>query len=411
MYKSAQAFINEITKRKTSAKVRPNDYHLLIDKLGNPQSQLKCIHVAGTNGKGSVTNYLRSILQNAGFKVGTFTSPHLICHNDRIRINDEYITDDDLLKIANQYYEYWHDFDLSMFEIDMIISVIYFISKEVDYVIYEVGIGGRLDPTNIITPIASVITNIGFDHMEYLGDTLAKIAYEKAGIIKDNGLVFTAEDKKECLEVFASVAESKHATIYQLEDIVDYRLDDGITFTYLEYHDVYINTIALYQIKNAALALMVADHLMKKGLLKINVEAIYQGLHQAFWKGRFEIVAHNPLTIIDGAHNEHGILALSKNLKLLKRPVVVVFSALKDKQYQQMINDLKCCVDEVIITHFENQRSISAKNLAKGLEVKVIEDYHKAIEDARSFYKEGSVVITGSLYFISLVRALFKEKE
>ncbi|MPN07446.1 Folylpolyglutamate synthase [bioreactor metagenome] len=195
MFKDIDTFLAFITSKKTSMKSHPDDFKRLINDLGNPQWQLKCLHVAGTNGKGSVTNYLRSILQQAGYRVGTFTSPHLIVHNDRIRINDVYISDEELLSIANEHDQFWKDYDLSMFEIDMVISILYFLRQRVDYVVYEVGMGGRLDPTNIIHALASVIVNIGLDHMEYLGDTLDKIAYEKAGIIKENGLVFTAEDK------------------------------------------------------------------------------------------------------------------------------------------------------------------------------------------------------------------------
>ena len=408
MFKNIDEFINFITNKKSSLKENPGDFLRLIDDLGNPQFKLKCIHVAGTNGKGSVTNYLRSILQTAGYKVGTFTSPHLIVHNDRIRINDVYISDEELLKIGNDHLDYWYDYDLSMFEIDMIISIIYFLANHVDYVIYEVGLGGRLDPTNIINSLASVIVNIGFDHMEYLGDTLPKIAYEKAGIIKPNGLVFTAEDKKECLDVFYQVAKQKNAEVISLSPITSYAIDTQIHFTYQTYQDLTLNTIALYQIKNAALALEVCDYLNKKDIIKIKRSDIINGLADTFWKGRFEIVSNDPLVIIDGAHNEHGVRAILTSIKLLPKPLVIVFSSLKDKRYHEMIESLSTYADEIIITEFSNRRSTTADELAKGLTATVINDYQQAIDYAIGKYPNGSILITGSLYFVSIVRELFK---
>ncbi|MEA5026950.1 MAG: folylpolyglutamate synthase/dihydrofolate synthase family protein [Erysipelotrichaceae bacterium] len=411
MFKDIDTFLAFITSKKTSMKSHPDDFKRLINDLGNPQWQLKCLHVAGTNGKGSVTNYLRSILQQAGYRVGTFTSPHLIVHNDRIRINDVYISDEELLSIANEHDQFWKDYDLSMFEIDMVISILYFLRQRVDYVVYEVGMGGRLDPTNIIHALASVIVNIGFDHMEYLGDTLDKIAYEKAGIIKENGLVFTAEDKPVCLQVFQETALAKHARLMAIEPITSWHLDDKIHFSYRDYPDIVLNTRALYQIKNAALALEVSDYLRKKDIIRLTRKDIIDGLASAFWKGRFEVVAQHPLVVIDGAHNEHGIKALLPSLESLPRPLGIVFSALKDKQYHAMIEDLKTCGDEIIITQFDNQRSTTARVLAEGLNVTVIDVYQEAISYALKKYAGGSVLITGSLYFISLVRELFKGVE
>lgn len=408
MFKDCTTFIEFISAKKTSAKIRQDDYKLLINKLGNPQKRLKCIHVAGTNGKGSVTNYLRSILQSANYKVGTFTSPHLIVHNDRIRINDIYISDEELLDIANRYYDIWFEYDLSMFDIDMIISMIYFIEKEVDYVVYEVGLGGRLDSTNIIEPIVSIITNIGFDHMEQLGDTLAKIAYEKAGIIKDNGVIFTAEDKEECLEVFKKQAVLKNAEFHQVEQVTNYRVNEHIYFDLLDYHDVQLNTLALYQIKNAALVLTVCEYLRVNKIINITRNDIVDGLRTASWPGRFEIMMKSPLVIIDGAHNEHGIKAIQESLSYLCKPLRIVFSALKDKQYELMIKDLIDIADEIIITEFSNQRALTAKDMAKGFDVTIIADHDLAIDYAINKDKNGSVLITGSLYFISEVRKRFK---
>ncbi len=171
MFSNVQQAIDWITSRHRSETGR-SDYRAYLASLGNPQLKLKCLHVAGTNGKGSTTNYLRSILQRAGYKVGSFTSPHLMTHLDRIRINDENIDEQFFLDIVNRYRDEWEAHHLSMFEIDTIISFFYFLERKVDYAVYEVGMGGRLDPTNVIRPLGAVITNIEMDHMAILGDTI-----------------------------------------------------------------------------------------------------------------------------------------------------------------------------------------------------------------------------------------------
>lgn len=410
MFQNAQEFIEYICQRRKGKKERLNDYSLLLDRLGHLEKQLKTIHVAGTNGKGSVTNYLRSILQTAGYRVGTFTSPHLIVHNDRIRINDVDIPDEKLLDLANRYQWCWDEYDLSMFEIDMILSLFYFTEEQVDYVIYEVGLGGRFDPTNVIEPIASVIVNIGYDHMEILGDTLDKIAFEKAGIIKKNIPVFTIEDKEECLKVFNDVAKQKDTVVYRIYPSVPEVENNHISFVYRDY-DVKLNTIALYQAKNATLALAVADWLSTNNIISMTKEDILSGLEHTFWKGRFEIMKEKPLIIVDGAHNQHGVSAVLDSIRQLPHPKAVVASILKDKQYQQMLRMLKSVSDELIVTEFDNYRVTHTDELAKDIEVTVIPDWQQALEYVEKKYEDGSIVLTGSLYFVSEVRAYYKKGE
>ena len=170
--------------------------------LNKTQNSLNIIHVGGTNGKGSTTNFIRSILEQEGYKVGTFTSPHLIKHQDRFRINGTFISDEKLLELINRSYPYWDQYDITMFEIDVLLATWYFNDEQVDYAIYEVGMGCTYDATNIVTPLASVITNIRLAHTGNLGDTVEKIAVEKAGIIKDSGIVVTGERKESVLDIF-----------------------------------------------------------------------------------------------------------------------------------------------------------------------------------------------------------------
>ena len=175
MFKTTHDFIDYCTNRMNKGRFNLDHFKALLEKLGNPQLKLKTVHIAGTNGKGSTTDYLRSILQTAGYKVGTFTSPHLEVHNDRIRINNVYISDEELLEYGNRFYTLIEENELSMFEIDTLIAIYYFCEKNVDIALFEVGLGGRLDATNVILPLVSLITSIGYDHMDILGHTLEEI--------------------------------------------------------------------------------------------------------------------------------------------------------------------------------------------------------------------------------------------
>lgn len=378
----------------------------LAATLNNPQNQLKTIHIGGTNGKGSTTDYLRSILQTQGYKVATFTSPHLISHHDRFRINNQSISDEDLLRHINLTTPYWDEYSLSMFEIDVFIAINYFLEQKVDIAIFEVGLGGRLDATNIISPIVSAITNISYDHMKILGDTLEEIAHEKAGIIKEEGLVITGEQRPQLNEIFKNKAQ-REITITPA--ITDYQLNsDNITYHYRD-QEIHLQTLALYQIKNSQLAFEIAYQLNQHQLLEVSTQSIIQGLQNTFWQGRFEKMQDNPPVFIDGAHNEAGIEELINTLKLFKEPIFIVFSAVADKNYDKMIEKLEAITQDIIVTEFDFKRASTAENLALGHHVRIIKDYKEAIETSIKETK-GVVVITGSLYFISDVRQYLKEK-
>jgi len=406
MFNSAQEFIDFIITRKTTSDNRAG-FHALLDSLGHPERQLKCLHVAGTNGKGSTTDYLRSILQQHGYRVGSFTSPHLIVHNDRIRINNQFISDEDLLAYGNRFREYYDQYDLSMFQIDMLISIYYFLENKVDYVVYEVGMGGRLDTTNVIIPMVSVITNIGFDHMAYLGDTLPKIAYEKAGIIKEGVPVFTGETKKSCLEVFDRVAREKHTAVTKTRAPEGQLINNRVFFRYRGYN-ISLPTMALYQVKNASLALRVAEYLRKSHLIELSKDDIRSGLQNTAWAGRFEIISDKPRIIVDGAHNEHGITAVQDSIRNLEHPLCIIASILSDKQYDKMIKKLNQLADELIITTFSSSRSTPLQQLVGNNDVTAISDYRRALDYATEKYASGTILITGSLYFVSEIRSLYK---
>lgn len=368
--------------------------------LGNPQNRLNCIHIGGTNGKGSTTNYVRSILQESGYKVGTFTSPHLVSHNDRIRINNIPISDEKLLYYLNETYPFWDRFKLSMFEIDMLISILYFLEEEVEWVVYEVGLGGRLDATNVITPKVIGITNVDFDHMGILGDTLDKIAYEKAGIFKKDVPIYTTETKLECLEVFSDRSQKLNAVLNQVK-IPKYKGNYNFNVLGIE---IELVDQGIYQIDNATLAI----YLIKALELEIKDSVIKKAIENTNWPGRFERVRDN--LFLDGAHNEVGVLKMLKTLSDYPRPWRVVFTALGDKDHRKMVKTLYDAVDELIITEFDFYRAASARDIAKNLNVRVIKDYKQAIDYLLKNSK-GTSVVTGSLYFISDARAYLKSVE
>lgn len=373
-----------------------------METLGNPHKKLKAIHIAGTNGKGSTTNDIRSVLQEAGYKVGSFTSPYMITHYDRIRINDVYIEEQEFLDISNAHYEEWLKWDLSMFEIDTCIAILYFLKHQVDYCVFEVGMGGRLDSTNILEPLVSVITNIGLDHMEFLGDTKEKIANEKAGIVKHGIDLISGEHDLGCLEVFQKHVDEAHSALIVTQDISNIEEHpNGIIFDYKNYHHIQLQSHAAYQSKNAALCIEVIDYLNQKELVSVNEEQLRLGLMKANWIGRFEIVQEKPLLLLDGAHNAHGIKALVESLQGHNN-IRVIFSVLKDKNFEEMLDLLETLTSDIVVTPFYNERALDVHILEKRGHIRYEKDYHLAIKEAMAQGKD--CVVTGSLYFISEVR-------
>lgn len=401
-FKTIQEFLDYTEARGAKGRFGFDHFKNAMAKLGNPQDAIPCVHIAGTNGKGSTTNYLRSILQTAGYRVGSFTSPHLIVHNDRIRINDVYISDETLLTYANRYVDFIEEHNLSMFEIDMLFSAVYFKEQAIDIALYEVGLGGRLDATNVVTPLLSIITTIGFDHMELLGHTLKMIASEKAGIIKPGVPVLTAEPKKVCLAVFNETCAKTNSPLMSLSKIKKLECENGLSYRY-QGLILHLNTMALYQIKNSATSVEAALYLRSKGWT-ISDDAIVKGLEDAQWKGRFEKVSDDPLIILDGAHNAHGIQALKESAKHLPKPIFVVFSALKDKETDKMIHGMLDVTSHLIVTEFDFYRASTVDLMAKNFPVDKVKDPKAAIEMALHRSRGGSLLITGSLYFISEVR-------
>ncbi len=402
MFKTMDEALNDLYNR-IAPKENRQRLKDCLKELDNPEKTLKTIQIAGTNGKGSTTNYVSQILRAAGYKVGMFTSPHLIVHNDRIRINDVNIPDEVFLQYLNAHDEVFKKYGLNMFEIDFIIAALYYVDEQVDFAVFEAGLGGRLDATSEVEPLVNCITNIGMDHMALLGDTKEKIAYEKAGILKKGVTCISAEMEESCRDVFNREAQKVGANMKYVEPLEVNSYPPLV----LNYHKLTLELgdVALYQRYNAATALGIIEELLKQGVC-ISDEAIKEGM-QHKWAGRFEKISKQPLIYVDGAHNEEGVEALCESIKAFHKPTYILFSALKDKPAEKMIADLKGVAKEVIATTFVNKRARRKEDYPN--DIIFFDDYKEAIRYLES--KDGLLIITGSLYFISLVKEYYAKQE
>jgi dihydrofolate synthase/folylpolyglutamate synthase len=399
----------------------------LLHRTGNPEKKIKCIHIAGTNGKGSTVEYLRSILNEAGYSVGTFTSPYLISFNERVSIDGHPIPDEQLLRYAKLLKPLVDELSETSlgspteFEVITVISFLYFADERPTISIYETGLGGLFDSTNVISPILSLITNIGFDHMAILGDTLEEIAFQKAGIIKPGIPVFTTAEQKSAVDVIKKRAKEMNSSSF----IMDYDFhvqhegsnESGESFTYkgLDGNSgrFEISMKGRHQVKNAGLALTAIEFLTNSGDFLIPPEKIKMGLKRSNWAGRFEKVSSSPDIIIDGAHNLQGVHALKQTLTehYKGRRIYLLFAALHDKAYGNMMKELEDIVYEAYFTTFEFPRAASAEQLlaeSPFLNSHAISPWEEAIRTVKVKLKEEDVlIITGSLYFISEVKKTF----
>lgn len=381
----------------------------MLEQLGNPQSGIPFVHVAGTNGKGSTTAFLCKILEQTGKKVGMFTSPHLITFEERIRINGTYISKEDVTRLGNKLLEMQFDVSPTMFDYCLAMAVLYFKEQNCDLMVMETGIGGRYDSTNALgVPELAIITKIGFDHMAVLGDTLEEIAGEKAGIIKANCPVIVHNQEISVIEVLQKEVETVGATRMYITSEEDYKLVSGIP----------MQMVGAYQIENAATASLAAR------VLGADEESICTGIKETFWKGRMEIVNENPFFMIDGAHNSHGVWALKRSLEELypNEKFHFIMGVMADKDYEEMIEALlPLAIDFVTVTP-ESNRALQSKDLAeciqkKGVPARFAEHMEDVIrpllptEDTKiGLTGSGAKTIAfGSLYFIGAIEAMFEE--
>jgi dihydrofolate synthase / folylpolyglutamate synthase len=404
----------------------------MLEQLGHPERNIRSIHIGGTNGKGSTTSFLRSILQEAEYMVGTFTSPYIETFNERISINGRPISDEDILIAANKIKPLADELEKTElggpteFEIITTMAIYYFgMMQPVDVVIFEVGLGGRFDSTNVIHPMLSIITNVGYDHTNILGSTLQEIAKEKAGIIKNGVPVITGTNNEEALEVIIATALEKKSRLFVLGDhfaIQNYKpTQEGEQFSFqslfVTYHDLITTMKGKHQTENASLAVMAAVYLKTFFAFLIEEEHIRNGIQSMYWPGRFEVLNEHPLVIVDGAHNPEGIERLLETIihHYPDRKIHFLFTALDDKNIVEMIRKLDEYAESIAFTEIDMPRASKADKLyekSNSKEKRLVIDWKEYLDGSIKNLTNGDLlVVTGSLYFISDVRKYLKNKK
>lgn len=384
----------------------------LLDHLGNPHKKLQFIHIAGTNGKGSTSAMTAEILIQSGYRTGLFTSPFLEIFNDRIRVDGSFISDDDIasytLRVKTAMEE--NDAYVSEFAFVTAMALLYFYERQCDFVVLEVGMGGTLDATNIIeTSIVSVICKIGLDHTQYLGDTIEKIALEKCGIIRENGIV-VSHPNETVRDIIQSRSADKHASLTFAENATI--TNSGFIYKGKQYK---LSLKGTYQPQNAAVALEIISAMRKLGI-KIPEKSVTDGLSLVKWGARFEFVTDN--IIIDGAHNIDGIRALKHSLLSLNRDIILITAMMEDKDYNSCICEIAPIAKAVIATELDIPRCVKAEKIAAiinsiNISVTVNTNPEQALYDALHAAKSGAygkntvICICGSLFLAGETRKFF----
>lgn len=408
----------------------------LMESLNNPHRRLKFIHVAGTNGKGSVCAYLSHVLRKGNYDVGTFTSPYITKFTNRMQYNLEDIEENTLLQLANvvrPLAEEMAETELgspTMFEVTTTIAILFYATVTYpDYVVWETGLGGRFDVTNVVTPVLSIITNIGHDHMDKLGDSIAEIAYQKAGIIKAGVPVIVGVTQPEAIEVIANYAKEKKSTMYlyqqQFDQMTLYADEHEQQFRFeglfRNIDDITITLSGAHQLHNAAVAIMGIEVLRQYQALIISDEDLLEAMKITAWPGRLEMIQHNPRLLVDGAHNPEGAEALVKALKTTYsyEKLHLVMGMIENKSHHDTFKHILPLADTLILTepNYRNAKSaaelavlvqqlIEELQLANPPKVMIERDWKKALELLLEESHESDLaVVTGTLYLIGDVRS------
>lgn len=387
--------------------------------FGHPERQYPTIHIAGTNGKGSTSAMLHRMLSLAGYRTALYTSPHLVSFTERIKIGEQEISQDEVVAIADEVWRRTADFDvaLTFFEIVTVMAFIYFARRQTDIAVIEVGLGGRLDATNVITPLVSLITTISIDHEAFLGKELLSIAREKAGIIKPAVPLVCGAVKPEVHELFRQIVEQRGAQAYYFGEHFNFSLkNDGVfDYTGIKRHsfNLKLSLRGEHQKYNAAVALAALEAIEER--FAVNDEAIRSGLATVRWPGRFEVMLQRPTVIIDGAHNREGVQALIEELRVYRgRKIKLLFAAMSDKEWQLMLAGLVEIVSEIMFTKVAMERSADPTTLAESFATKIPSRSNPDSQAALGLLLKESapddvIVVAGSLYLLGEVRPMLQE--
>ncbi len=404
----------------------------LMQQLGDPHRCFPSIHIAGTNGKGSTAAFLAAVLQEAGFRTGLYTSPHLSRFTERIRISGIDIAEAEVARLAARLQQIVRSAPKTLaptyFEVTTAMAFAYFGEQQLDYAVVETGLGGRLDATNLLHPLLSVITNVGMEHTDYLGDTVVEIAREKGGIIKAGVDVLTAAAVPEALDVLQELSARRGCRLFRVgheirsQNVVLLGEDGSRSFDYVGRHvrwaGLRINMLGEHQVENATLALGVVERLLDDGA-RIPENAVRRGLAAARWAGRLELISREPRILLDGAHNPDAAQALRRTLKndLSFKRLILVLGILQDKDIPAVATPLHPLADQLILTRpsyvrGEDPHRLARKIGAAGRTVEVCEHIPEAITKALSLYRRGDlIVVTGSLYTVGEARDYILSQE
>lgn len=415
-YEEAREYLDQVSKGGSVLGL--DNMRELLKRLGNPQDSLKFVHISGTNGKGSVLAYLSTVFKEAGYRTGRYISPTLFSYREKIQVNEKFIGREDLsrltekVKAAAEEMQNCAAGDPTIFEIETALAFLYFVEQKCDIVILETGLGGALDATNVITtPVMEIFASISMDHMEFLGDTLGKIAYQKAGIIKPDTSVVSAMQQPEAMDVICNVCRERDCTFQTVdpEQIKDISYGyEGQSFSYKNWENIKISLMGSYQIKNAALALEAINALRKLGY-DLKDRAVYQGMKKAIWKGRFTLISKDPVILMDGAHNPAAAEELVRSLKLYYagKKFYYIFGMFRDKDYAQVIRLTAPMAEHIITVQTPgNPRALPAAELKEAVaevnpSVEAAESLRMAVNQVMERIDSDSVVVIfGSLSFL-----------
>jgi len=414
MFKNIDEAINWIESvKRFGDKLDLSRMELACKILGNPEKELPVIHIAGTNGKGSTVSYLKHMLLENGYNVGTFTSPYIVRFNERITYNYNDISDEELLTYINEVKELHdlvlekHNDVITFFELVTLISFMYFRDREIDFIIYEVGLGGTLDATNVVKPLITGITSISYDHMGVLGNTLNEIALNKLGIVKDNATLVSTVSESDLVELFTDYTmkvDSKYINVSS-SDVKDIKYGMKTSFTY-QGLDITISMLGVHQVRNACLAIEILLELERMNKLELNIDSVKNGLLNTYWPGRLESFGN---ILLDGAHNIGGVTALKDSVNELFKDkyIKVLFTSMADKEYFDNIKIIESFADEIHFTQFDYPRCEEAINLynVSSIEKKFVHnDAIEALNTLKTLGNNELLIITGSLYFVSYIR-------
>lgn len=379
----------------------------VLKQLAGINDKLPFVHIAGTNGKGSVCAFMTEIFRRSGLKAGAFISPHVVVFEERISVNGQMISREDVARLGNKLLDTDFGVNLTMFDYCLAMALMYFTEQDCDIMVIETGLGGRLDSTNAIgLPLATVITKIGYDHVAILGDKLGDIAREKAGIIKTGSHVFSEQQEEEAEAVIRDAADKCQV---QLTFVTKEEIEAASKYN--------LRLLGVHQWENAAVAKLAAEYVLEKFInaavtdgnkLKKNESEIITALRETVWQGRMEILSQKPFFMVDGAHNGHGVLALRDSLKTLYpcEKFHMIMAVMADKDYKAMVEEILPYAEDFVAVNMDNSRALQAKDLAefinsRGVKADCVDSVEEALKTLRADTKN---LAFGSLYFIGEIK-------